>query len=59
MKSNDDDIMIRNNNVRTTTVMIDRQGGMIGVVVTCHQWRQREFKVGRDEPCEPTVLLPD
>jgi len=23
------------------------------------QWRQREFKVGGDEPCEPTVRLPD
>ena len=22
-------------------------------------WRQREFKVGGDEPCEPTVRLPD
>jgi len=25
----------------------------------CRQWRQREFKVGGDEPCEPTVRLPD
>ena len=24
-----------------------------------HQWRQREFKVGGDEPREPTVRLPD
>ena len=24
-----------------------------------NQWRQREFKVGGDEPCEPTVRLPD
>ena len=23
------------------------------------QWRQREFKVGGDEPREPTVRLPD
>ena len=23
------------------------------------QWRQRELKVGRDEPREPTVRLPD
>ena len=23
------------------------------------QWRQRELKVGGDEPCEPTVRLPD
>jgi len=23
------------------------------------QWRQREFKVGGDEPCEQTVRLPD
>jgi len=23
------------------------------------QWRQREFKVGGDEPSEPTVRLPD
>jgi len=25
----------------------------------CCQWRQREFKVGGDEPREPTVRLPD
>jgi len=24
-----------------------------------YQWRQREFKVGGDEPREPTVRLPD
>jgi len=24
-----------------------------------NKWRQREFKVGGDEPCEPTVRLPD
>ena len=27
--------------------------------VVHRQWRQREFKVGGDEPCEPTVRLPD
>jgi len=25
----------------------------------CSQWRQRQFKYGRDEPCGPTVRLPD
>ena len=24
-----------------------------------YQWRQREFEVGGDEPCEPTLRLPD
>jgi len=29
------------------------------VALARRQWRQREFKVGGAEPCEPTVRLPD